>query len=93
MQLIYLTEEDLRRIIREENNATKALEPIKNNNPEKLHSQKEVCRFIGITEPTIIRWRKKGKIPFKQLGASIRYNLDDVIIALEVGKKKGVKNA
>jgi excisionase family DNA binding protein len=90
MQLIYLTEEDLRRIIREENNASKSTETAKSENPQKLHSQKETCRFIGITEPTIIRWRKKGKIPFKQLGASIRYNLNDVIEALEA-KNKGVK--
>ena len=52
---------------------------------------KELCIRLNITEPTVIRWRKKGKIPFLQIGSAIRFNYYNVLGALEVGKRKGVK--
>jgi excisionase family DNA binding protein len=58
---------------------------------EQPITTKQLCEFLGITEPTVIRWRKKGKIPFLQIGSSIRFNLSSVIASLEVSKKKGVK--
>jgi excisionase family DNA binding protein len=92
MQLIYLTEDDLRRIIREENNALSTnVIPLKET-PERLSTQKEICTFLGITEPTLIAWRKKGKVPFKRLGSSVRYNINDVTEALEGNKRKGAKS-
>ena len=58
--------------------------PTQNEQPVNT---KELCAFLGVTEPTIIRWRKKGKIPFLQIGSSIRFNLSAVVSALEVKKK------
>ena len=58
---------------------------------EKPITTKQLCEFLGITEATVIRWRKKGKIPFLQIGSSIRFNLSSVIASLEVSKNKGVK--
>ncbi|MBC7616635.1 MAG: helix-turn-helix domain-containing protein [Pedobacter sp.] len=43
---------------------------------------------LGVTIQTIIRWRNKNKIPFLKIGSSIRYDLNAVIKALEVGSKK-----
>ncbi|MEQ7798180.1 helix-turn-helix domain-containing protein [Pedobacter sp. ASV1-7] len=52
---------------------------------------KQLCEFLGITEPTVIRWRKKGKIPFMQIGSSIRFDVAAVLASLEVkNKKKGL---
>jgi excisionase family DNA binding protein len=59
------------------------------NNDEQPITTKELCNFLGITEPTILRWRKKGKIPFLQVGSRILYQKAAVIAAL--GNKKGVK--
>lgn len=59
--------------------------------PVKLTGQKELCTFLNLSEPTIIRWRQKGKIPFMKIGSAIRYDLNKVIAALEV-EKKGRKN-
>ncbi len=88
--LVVIKTEDLRQIIRDEistlstqKEITKSLEP--------PITTKQLCLFLGITEPTVIRWRKKGKIPFLQIGSSVRFNLPNVLDALEVGKKKGVK--
>jgi len=58
--------------------------PLKNEQPI---TTKQLCDFLGVTEPTIIRWRKKGKIPFMQIGSAVRFNLPAVISALEVKKK------
>lgn len=52
---------------------------------------KELCIRLNITEPTVIRWRKKGKIPFLQIGSAVRFNYSNVISALEVGKRKGAR--
>jgi len=59
--------------------ATKLLTPI---NSEQL------CSHLNISMPTCIRWRKKGRIPFLKIGASIRYNLPEVINALENHKRE-----
>ena len=49
---------------------------------------KEMCRRLAITEPTLIRWRSKGKIPAFNVGSSVRYNWHSVIDALENLKTK-----
>ena len=54
---------------------------------EQPVTTKQLCEFLGITEPTVIRWRKKGKIPFMQIGSAIRFNLSAVVSALEVKKR------
>ena len=51
---------------------------------------KELCKRLNITEPTVIRWRKKGVVPFLNIGSSIRFNYEDVIQSLSNSKKKGV---
>ena len=50
---------------------------------EKPITTAELCSFLGITEPTVIRLRKRGKIPFLQIGGSIRYDKASVVQALE----------
>jgi excisionase family DNA binding protein len=52
-------------------------------------SRDELCRRLAITEPTCIRWEKKGKIPSIRIGSNVRYNWYAVIEALE--KKGGSK--
>lgn len=55
---------------------------------DEIIDGKELMKRLGISEPTLIRWRKKGKIPYIQLGATIRYRYQSVLEALEV-KRKG----
>lgn len=49
----------------------------------------ELCAYIGISKPTLIRYRKKGKIPFIEMGNCIRYDKEKVAKALDSGNKKG----
>ncbi|WP_158995207.1 helix-turn-helix domain-containing protein [Mucilaginibacter sp. L196] len=51
---------------------------------------KQLINFLDITEPTLIRWRKKGKIPFLKIGSRILYQKSAVLAAIE--NKKGGKN-
>jgi excisionase family DNA binding protein len=49
----------------------------------------ELCRYLNISLPSLIRWRKKGRVPFLQIGGSIRYDRAAVVAALE--SKRGAK--
>lgn len=55
-------------------------------NPEIIDT-KELLLRLGLSEPTVIRYRQKGVIPFLQVGSAIRYDYQKVLDALE--KKKG----
>lgn len=52
--------------------------------PNKPLTTKQLCCYLDIAEATIIRWRQKNKIPYLQVGGSIRYDLKSVVEALKV---------
>lgn len=43
---------------------------------------------LGITRPTLSKWRKEGRIPFIKVGAVVRYDLDKVLEALKSKKRR-----
>lgn len=43
---------------------------------------------LGVTRPTLSKWRKEGRIPFIQVGAVVRYDLDKVLEVLENKKRR-----
>ena len=49
------------------------------NRPERP----ELVKRLGITEPTAIRWEKRGKIPVIRFGSNVRYNWPLVIESLQ----------
>lgn len=51
--------------------------------PAEIINRAELCKRLDITEPTVIRWEKKKKIPSFRLGSCVRYNWPNVIKALE----------
>lgn len=52
----------------------------------EIINRTELCKRLNITEPTAIRWEKKGKIPSFRIGSNVRYNWPKVIIMLEGAK-------
>ncbi len=40
---------------------------------------KELCDYLSISEPTLSRYRKKGKIPFLTIGDQYRYDINEVV--------------
>lgn len=55
----------------------------------EIINRDELCKRLDITEPTAIRWEKKGAIPSLRIGSNVRYNWPKVIEALE-GKKERI---
>lgn len=53
------------------------------NLPIEIISRNELCKRLAISEPTAIRWDKKGEIPSLRIGIIVRYNWPAVIQALE----------
>ena len=89
MQNIVLIQvDDLRQIIREELAVNKPCNEPEKKKIEKPLNQRDLCNFLDLSEPTVIRWRKKGLIPFMQIGSAIRYDVNRVIESLENGKRK-----
>ncbi len=89
--LIVIGREELQTLIIDSVNACLKYFP---DNPstttEKPITRRELCEFLGVTEPTVIRWEKRGKIPVMRIGSAVRYDRAAVIKALE--KKGGIKS-
>jgi hypothetical protein len=75
-----------------------AVEFAVNNIPQKeptkeaqIITGEDLSKKLGVTIQTLIRWRQKGKIPFLQIGNSIRYDLYKVLDSLEANKKGAKK--
>lgn len=45
-------------------------------------TQKQLAKYLGVTEQTIIRYRAKKRIPFYFVGSSPRFNLNEVLKSL-----------
>lgn len=91
--LTSLTTPEVRQLFRQEleNYFEKHNQPTpENGTNEQPISTKQLCDFLGICEPTAIRWRRKGKIPFLKIGTRILYQKSAVLAALE--NKKGHNN-
>ena len=83
-----IKESDLRQLIRDElvNIPQHVHSPTAS---EKPLSTKELCMFLNISEPTVIKWRAKRKIPFLKIGSAYRYDKAAVIHALSEQKNGG----
>ena len=85
-----LTPDELSALI--EAAVTKALgqcHPALEKKPEII-GREELCKRLNVTEPTVIRWEKKGKIPRLEIGTAIRYDWNRVVDSLQThrgGKK------
>lgn len=57
--------------------------PVTTATPQaEIIGRSELCKRLSISEPTAIRWEKKGKIPCFHIGSSVRYNWQFVIDSL-----------
>ena len=74
-----------RDIVREEMNPGTTSEGGTNRT---IINRAELIKRLDITEPTVIRYEKKGIIPSIRIGSAVRYDYDKVLQALETKKKK-----
>jgi excisionase family DNA binding protein len=75
------TESELSALI--EGAVNKFVENRPNIQQTEIINRNELCKRLSITEPTVIRWEKKGKIPVLKIGRNVRYNWIAVIKSLE----------
>lgn len=54
----------------------------------EIISRDELCKRLNITEPTVIRWEKRGLIPAFRIGSNVRYNWTKVVETLENKPKR-----
>jgi excisionase family DNA binding protein len=55
---------------------------------QTIVSTEYLMEKLGVTRPTLSKWRKEGRIPFIQVGSVVRYDLDKVLEVLENKKRK-----
>ena len=80
--LYAFSEEDLERIVETVISRVRKTELIQESNPsieEDRLSQKEACALLNISVQSIIQWKKKGLIPYYQIGKSIFYSKTELL--------------
>ncbi|WP_353890996.1 helix-turn-helix domain-containing protein [Algoriphagus sediminis] len=56
--------------------------------PKLILTTDQLMLKLGVTRPTLSKWRKEGRIPFIQEGSVVRYDLEKVLEALENKKRR-----
>jgi len=49
------------------------------NSEEDKLTQKEAAKFLGISVTSLISWKKKGKVPYYQIGRSIFFSKSQLL--------------
>jgi excisionase family DNA binding protein len=78
MKIEIITKEDLL------NFKTEVLSEIKSmltdcTNKQEYLTSKEVCKYLNISATKLYELRSLGKIPFKKIGGSYRYNKNEIV--------------
>ncbi len=63
--------------------------------PDKTHGRtvrgiNNLAAELGVSVPTVHKWKKQGKIPFSQIGRIVQFDLDKVNEAINGRKKEEV---
>ncbi len=45
----------------------------------------EACRYLGLSKPTLARYRASGKLPYSKVGSNVYYRRGDVEALIERG--------
>jgi excisionase family DNA binding protein len=60
----------------------------KDNQQRTILDTDQLMAKLGVTRPTLSKWRKENRIPFIQVGSVVRYDLDKVLEVLESKKRR-----
>ena len=94
LQLYLATESQLKSVViecvKEALQDTTSMPQTSHDAQPEIIDTKTLLSRLDLSEPTVIRYRQKGTIPFLQVGSAIRYDYQKVLGALE-NKKKGGK--
>jgi hypothetical protein len=68
-ELVITTKDDLEKMLRSILLQIRPASVIANDKDERLN-QKQAAEYLGVTEATLIRWKKQGRVPCEQLPVS-----------------------
>lgn len=81
-QLITHSKKDLEKVVEvviERLRKTEFIQQTPINPDEDRLSQKEAAAFLGISVTSLISWKKKGKVPYYQIGRSIFFSKSELL--------------
>ncbi len=75
MKLTIISEEQLEGAIRKVLDEYNLIRPMEIEKGDEEMNQKEAAAYLGISQKTIMRWKRSGKIPYEQVEgcAKIRF--------------------
>ena len=56
---------------------------------DSLITTNEVVKILGVSKPTLHKWKMEGLIPFHRIGTRIRFKKSEVVEAVQTVKKHG----
>ena len=68
--LTSITKSELEEIITSSFKKLVTFNPVVEGIQDKIMNQKEAAEFLGITQSTLITWKKRGLVPYEQLQGS-----------------------
>ena len=78
-----ISKEEIQQIIEDALYTSDCTQP---NLEYNIITEKELSKRIGISKVTLHKYRKQGKIPFSQIGRTIRYDYKEVMETLKYKK-------
>ena len=57
------------------------------NNPDSLLTAWQVKDLLGVSDPTLYRWRKLGVVPCVKIGGAYKYMAADIINYINENKQ------
>lgn len=80
---ITISKEELQQLIEDAVYKATCTQP---NLEYNIITEKELSKRIGISKVTLHKYRKEGKIPFSQVGRTIRYDYKEVMETIKFKK-------
>ena len=80
---ITINKEELQQLIEDAVYKSTCTQP---NLEYNIITEKELSKRLNITKVTLHKYRKEGKIPFSQVGRTIRYDYKEVMETLKFKK-------
>ena len=77
---ITISKEELKQLIEDAVYKATCTQP---NLEYNIITEKELSKRLGISKVTLHKYRRQGKIPFSQVGRTIRYDYKEVMEALK----------
>lgn len=56
----------------------KKIADLKKSLDEKILTEKQACKFLQVTKPTLLKMRKEGRVKYFKVGNEIRYKQSDL---------------